>query len=286
MLGTAPGVPTPWQPDSAHPITIDRGEVMRYLGYRGQRLSQELAARIEHVIAQLECSAKPRGVMAVFPIERREVHADRRPGTSNRSGSADHELEQPAADPPSADPVTLHLAGSTIDLAGQAIARHLTGAQRAVVLACTLGMDLERQLRALGGQRPLEAAALDAAASACIEAAVDMMNGEIERHAAQAGLACTWRFSPGYGDLTLDVQPAILASLNATRLCGMTTTPTHLLMPTKSVTAIIGLFDDPAAAPCGRGALPTCASCRVRAGCALQARGESCLRPRQRPRRV
>ncbi len=58
------------------------------------------------------------------------------------------------------------------------------------------------------------------------------------------GSAGNWRFSPGYGDCPLSAQRSIVNSvLNATRLIGLTVTPTSLLIPTKSVTAVIGLFD-------------------------------------------
>lgn len=247
------GVPELWQPAPDCPIAIDRGEVLRYLGYQGQDIDPELATRIECVIGDLEHEAAPRGVMASFPVERIER----------------------------ADGARIVLGGSAIELTGHDIQRHLDGARGAVVLACTLGMAVERRLRLWGSQRPLEGAVLDAAASAGVEAAVDAMNAVVEQRAASAGLACTWRFSPGYGDLPLTAQPAILAALNATRRCGITATPTNLLIPTKSVTAIIGLFDDPAAAAAaGRAARPTCGTCRMRSGCSFRARGTTCYAPR------
>ena len=122
---------------------------------------------------------------------------------------------------------------------------------------------------------------LDAAASAAVEAAADALNAEVEHRAAAANLLCTWRFSPGYGDLPLDAQPGLLAALNATRLCGITATPTNLLMPTKSVTALVGLFPQAADAD-GRNqagqtarpdARPACATCRFASGCSLRAPG-------------
>ena len=84
---------------------------------------------------------------------------------------------------------------------------------------------------------------LDAACSAYVEAAVEQMDQQVKTDAAAHGLAGNWRFSPGYGDCPLSAQRSIVNALNATRLIGLTVTPTSLLMPTKSVTAVIGLFD-------------------------------------------
>ena len=82
-----------------------------------------------------------------------------------------------------------------------------------------------------------------AACSAYVEAAVEQMDQQVKTDAAVHGLAGNWRFSPGYGDCPLSAQRSIVNALNATRLIGLTVTPTSLLMPTKSVTAVIGLFD-------------------------------------------
>lgn len=260
----ATGVPTPWTPGAGEHLAIDRAEVLRYLGYAGQEMEPELADRIEAVVAALEASLAPRGVWAVFALR----------GTD---GDAPEDTD---GAPP------LSLDGSTVELAGRDIRRHLARAPWCAALAVTLGMDVERRLRTAGSQHPLEAAVLDAAASAAVEAAADALNTEVERRAAAANLLCTWRFSPGYGDLPLDAQPGLLAALNATRLCGITATPTNLLMPTKSVTALVGLFPQAADAD-GRNqagqtarpdARPACATCRFASGCSLRARGETCGR--------
>ena len=135
------------------------------------------------------------------------------------------------------------LEGTALALTGRDIFRHLKDARYVAVLAVTLGMASEQRLRVLSSQNPLEGAVFDAACSALVESAADALNCEIEAAAQAAGLSCNTRFSPGYGDLPLAVQPTVLATLNATRLCGITATPTNLLMPTKSITAFVGLFE-------------------------------------------
>lgn len=55
----------------------------------------------------------------------------------------------------------------------------------------------------------------------------------------------TWRFSPGYGDLPLSLQPEILRLLDLEKRLGLTVTAEHILIPRKSVTAIVGLADRP-----------------------------------------
>ena len=84
--------------------------------------------------------------------------------------------------------------------------------------------------------------------------------------AAARGLRTNFRFSPGFGDLPLAVQPAFLAALDAPRRIGLAATAGNLLVPTKSVTAVVGLFEGE---PSSASARSTCAS--LRAGRTLRA---------------
>lgn len=49
------------------------------------------------------------------------------------------------------------------------------------------------------------------------------------------------RFSPGYGDLPLSLQPAMLRLTGADRMLGVQAGPSFLMTPMKSVTAVVGL---------------------------------------------
>lgn len=239
--------PVMYRPGDGERPRIDRDEAMRYLGYGGQEMSPELAGRIEGVISSLESDIAPAGVRCAFPVD--------------ATGTDD------AGEP------CIRLAGTAVELTGRDIYRHLKDARYCVLLACTLGMASERKLRMLSSQHPLESAVYDAACSAYAEAAVEEMDAAAKRDAAAFGLAGNWRFSCGYGDCPLTAQPKIVSALNAGRLIGLTVTPSGLLLPSKSVTAMIGLFDGEVH---DADAKPTCGRCRLRAGCAFRARGTTC----------
>ncbi len=53
------------------------------------------------------------------------------------------------------------------------------------------------------------------------------------------------RFSPGYGDLSLEIQKNLLAYLDAHRRIGIELTENYLMIPQKSVTAILGVHTRP-----------------------------------------
>lgn len=239
--------PALYQPTADEHPWLNRAEMLRYLGYSGQDIEPELEQRIEHVVTDLERDISPRGVRRVFAVDASETDATGEP--------------------------CIRLIGTAVELTGRDIYRHLKDARYCALLACTLGMASERKLRMLGSQHPLESAVFDAACSAYVEAAVGQMDDAVRDSAAQLGLSCNWRFSCGYGDCPLAAQRGIVAALNAARLIGLTVTPTNLLLPTKSVTAMIGLFDGPVHDAKSR---PTCNNCRLREECRFRARGTTC----------
>ena len=55
-------------------------------------------------------------------------------------------------------------------------------------------------------------------------------------------LICRPRFSPGYGDLPLSLQPEVIRATGADRRLGITLSSSLLMTPKKSVTAIKGII--------------------------------------------
>lgn len=134
------------------------------------------------------------------------------------------------------------LPNGTLDLGfcrvkSRALARHLAGCTRVLLFAATVGMGVERYLTGLSALSVSKRYFADAVSSAMIEDACNLLQAKI---ALQYG-KLTPRFSPGYGDLPLSVQPALLARLDAARRVGITLSPSLLMTPKKSVTALIGV---------------------------------------------
>lgn len=122
------------------------------------------------------------------------------------------------------------------EMVSAGLLRCLCGAREAYLVAVTLGGEVDRLLRRAAVSSGAEHFLLDGAASAMCEALCEVADREIRE-----GRVCTGRYSPGYGDLSLDVQPKILDRLSAARLLGITLTDEYLMIPTKSITAIIGV---------------------------------------------
>lgn len=163
-------------------------------------------------------------------------------------------------------------------LPGKDIASHLDGASRVVVMAVTLGAQSERVLRREMALSATDGMLLDAFASSMAEDAARLLHEKISAWAELQGLYAGGRFSPGYGDLPLDVQPYLLDALGAGKVLGLGLTPANLLVPAKSVTAIIGLFSDPVSneGPAEAASRQACESCDRRQTCPIYREGRVC----------
>ena len=122
------------------------------------------------------------------------------------------------------------------------IARLTARSDECILLAATLGHEVDRQIAAAQRKNMLEGVALDTCASVRIDAYIDeYVKNEIVPFLLDSE-KLTHRFSPGYGDLNMSVIEDIIAILNATKRIGLSVTRSLMMVPVKSVTAIIGLM--------------------------------------------
>jgi len=123
-------------------------------------------------------------------------------------------------------------------LRSSALARCLAGCSRAVVLAATVGVGIDRLIARYSRINAPRALMLQALGSERIEALCNTFCRELESN-SEGGLRP--RFSPGYGDLSLSAQQDLFALLQCEKRIGLTLNHSLLMSPTKSVTAIVGL---------------------------------------------
>jgi hypothetical protein len=119
------------------------------------------------------------------------------------------------------------------------LVKNLSECKKAFIFAVTLGHGVDRLLNKYALLSPSKHFILDALASSMAEAATDKAEEIIK-----GDTLCKPRFSPGYGDFPLSLQPDILKFLNAEKLLGITINNALLMSPGKSVTAVMGIKND------------------------------------------
>ncbi len=213
----------------------DPAEILRYLGCRTPDGQEDLRAWVSEGQAAVAAAAQPRACWRVFPLE----------GTTP--------------------------AGSGLTLTGEDIRRHLDGCDRAVLLAATLGREVDALLLRAEVRDMARALVWDSCASAAIENVCDNLEAELRAHFRAQGLYLTGRFSPGYGDLPLALQRPLCAALDTGRRIGLTVSRSGLLLPRKSVTAVLGLAATPKT-----GYRAGCAHCLLYDTCQRRKEGNPC----------
>lgn len=152
---------------------------------------------------------------------------------------------------------------------GKDIENHLSGCRKAIVMCATLGAEIDKLIRISQIADMAKAVVIDSFASVAIEQVCSKADELIAEKYPDCYM--TFRFSPGYGDYPIGLQQKILTLLDAPRKIGLTTNDSCLLIPSKSVTAVMGLSDSPIERR-KRG----CAVCNMRDKCKYRRNGEHC----------
>lgn len=231
---------------------VDAAEALSYLGHAGQDLGSDLSARFERAVSLVN-AITPQGMARTFLVVE------------------------------SGEPGAVCLEGTAFELEGHDIARHLKGAREVVLMVVTLGLESESLLRREAILNPTDGLLVDACASSLVESAANEMSRLVEKRAAERGMRVGSRFSPGYGDLPLSCQRAFLDAVGAAKALGISVTRGDLLVPSKSITAVAGLYTLPEASvgECAAGIVPppsqrSCATCKLAETCFLRAQGRTC----------
>jgi len=183
---------------------MNREEVLRYLRTSSETQDEKIIALVETACDKIETVSAPKTLYRIFDC------------TVN------------------ADGVTL----GGVEFKSARLAENLKGCKRAVLFGATLGTETDRLIRAAATTDVARAMAYQAAAAAKIEEVCNELEDGICR---EHGVTLRQRYSPGYYDLKIEEQKKVFALLELTKRIGLTLTDTCEMLPTKSVTAFIGI---------------------------------------------
>lgn len=202
---------------------VDGFEVLRYLGFRqfraGERkggdsppeLSPEVLTTLEEVrrlAGEIRDIARPCGTFRRVPLSLK-----------------DNEY---------------YLLDGRLHLPGRSIKHHLKDSGEAILIAGTLGLSVDQHLRSLQVSDIRKAVMMDSVASVAIENILDQVQADI-RATLAPGEYLTDRFAPGYGDLPMELNGPLSQLLDTKRRIGLTVTGSGIMIPRKSILAVIGV---------------------------------------------
>ena len=124
----------------------------------------------------------------------------------------------------------------------RALFTNLKGCEKIVLFAATVGHEMDRLIKKQTLLSPAKSVCLQAIGSERVESLCDTLNAELKEQYKKQGFLLKPRFSPGYGDLPLSLQREIMPALDCAKLLGINLGENLMMSPSKSVTAIIGVY--------------------------------------------
>lgn len=220
-------------------IKINSNEVLRYLGYKGQTLDEGIIRTIKKSKELVKESINLRYIVKRYNIE---------------------EVKEGIA-----------LKKTNFILKGEDIKRHLRLCKECILMAVTLGNDFERLVRLYERKSLSESIIMDSCGTTAIEEGCDLLEESIRQDIEKENKFITTRYSPGYGDLPIEIQNGFINLLSCQKEIGLTCSENNILIPRKSVTAIIGISKENIKKQGKK-----CAICLKNKDCLYRRKGDSC----------
>ena len=124
----------------------------------------------------------------------------------------------------------------------RALFTNLKGCGKIVLFAATVGHEMDRLIKKQTLLSPAKSVCLQAIGTERVVSLCDTLNAELKEQYKKQGFLLKPRFSPGYGDLPLSLQREIMPALDCAKLLGISLGENLMMSPSKSVTAIIGVY--------------------------------------------
>ena len=222
-------------------VTVEKSEVLRYLGHNGQEIDNDLNSKINQCIKETKKEIDTKYIYEIYDIKN------------------DLDLN------------TIEFKNTNLILKSKDISELLRDCDKCVLMCATLGFNIEKNIRRYSYNNLTKGIIIDACATTSIEEVCDLVQDSILDKVAKEEKSLTMRYSPGYGDLDISANRDILNVLDAHRKIGVTVTNTGIMIPRKSVVALIGITNE----KIGK-VKRTCENCSNRFNCEYRRKADGC----------
>ena len=183
-------------------------EALRYLGYGRKAADEATFLLVQNAFRDLERIAERRSVCRIFEFEQEE-------DSRMKIGGA--------------------------EVISKNLGKNLKGCSEVILMGATLGIQTDRMIQRASLRNMAEAVVIQACAAAMLEEYCDEVQAGLEEEMARQGLYLRPRFSPGYGDFPIEYQKLLVRMLDSGKKIGLSLTESCMMVPSKSVTAVIGV---------------------------------------------
>lgn len=189
-------------------IACDEAEAAYYLGYKKNAPPEKTVAELIHSCCRkMQAALAPQAVYAEYDLLLGEKHT---------------------------------VSFADLSFCSADLSRNLHNCRKVVIFAATVGVQVDTIIRRAQLSGSAEAAVLQGCGAMFIESLVDSVNAEIRENAEMRRMRAHPRFSPGYGDVPLEMQKEFFRLLPCSKI-GLSLMDSLIMAPEKSVTAFVGL---------------------------------------------
>ena len=132
-----------------------------------------------------------------------------------------------------------------LKLKSQNLKKNLEGCNELIIFVATLGMEFEKKLQYFSKTNAYDALIFQAIGTELLEDFCDNLTQDVFLKGYPKQFGTKPRFSPGYGDLPLEFQREIFCILKPEKSIGAYLTDSLMMVPSKTVSAIVGITDTP-----------------------------------------
>lgn len=212
-------------------------EVLRYINVPYMKAEDELKEQITAMYHKLESNIRPKHTYKLMNVE---VQDDK-----------------------------VQFLDTTFSIKSKDLSELLRHSGRCFILAVTLGIEADHMIHTMQKMNMSDAMVLDACGSVFVEKVCDDIESIIMKTLNKDEFL-TMRYSPGYGDVPIEVQSDITEILQTAKAIGLTVSKSYMLLPTKSITAFIGISNQK------ENRQKSCSKCNLRESCIYRKRGDRC----------
>ncbi len=196
-----------YEPDMSS-LTVKKSEIYRYLGYTSSASKEEgIDTIVNEILANVLQNSRPKVCYKRFSLN-----------------------------------VAKEIDFGFMKICSKDLHTNLEGCKEAIIFAATIGLYTDIQIKRESIMSPARACVYQAVGAAVIEAVCDEFNEWIRIKELAFQNKLKPRYSPGYGDVSLEVQKDIFRELDCAKMAGITLSDSLHMIPEKSVTAMIGIY--------------------------------------------
>lgn len=189
-------------------MEMNQSEVLRYLGYGRHKADERVMKLILECWEELSDAAAPKYTSRVYDVSFYEEDG---------------------------------IDGGCFQTRSRNLRKNLKDCSQILLFAATLGASADQLIQKYNRLSVSKAVILQAAATAMLEDYCDEQNELLKEAYEARGWYLRPRFSPGYGDFPLECQTRLLGALEVGKRIGITLTDSLLMLPSKSVSAVMGM---------------------------------------------